>query len=86
MIFTKLIIFFKGFDLFRKKYGDCVYLRLGEYNFVLVSGVKLIKEVLITKQDQFANRPHFERYKCIFGGNQDNALALCNWSELQRQR
>ena len=76
----------QGFDLLRKKYGDIVYLRLGDYNFLLVSSVKYIKEVLITKGDLFANRPHFERYKSVFGGDQENALALCDWSELQKQR
>lgn len=76
----------EGFDSFRKRLGDIVYLRLGDYDFLLVSSVKHIKEVLITKGEQFANRPHFERYKSVFGGDQENALALCDWSELQRQR
>lgn len=76
----------EGFDSIRKKFGDIVYLRLGDYNFLLVSSVKNIKEVLITKQDHFLNRPHFERYKSVFGGDQENALALCDWSELQKQR
>ena len=75
-----------GFDSIRKSYGDIVYLRLGDYDFLLVSSLKHIKEVLITKSEQFLNRPHFERYKCVFGGDQENALALCDWSELQKQR
>lgn len=75
-----------GFDAIRKRYGDIVYLRLGAYDFLLVSSLKHIKEVLIIKPDQFLNRPHFERYKCIFGGDQENALAFSDWSELQKQR
>jgi len=76
----------KGFDSFRKKFGDVVYMRLGGYDFLLISSVKHMKEVLITKGELFANRPHFERYKSVFGGDQENALALCDWSELQKQR
>ena len=62
----------EGFDFLRKNYGDIVSLRLGEYNFVLLSSLKLIHNVLIINGDQFAHRPHFERYKCIFGGDQEN--------------
>ena len=75
-----------GFDSIRKRYGDIVYLRLGDYDFLLVSSLKHIKEVLITKSELFLNRPHFERYKCIFGGDQGNALAFSDWSELQKAR
>ena len=76
----------EGFDSIRKRYGDIAYLRLGDYDFLLVSSLKHIKEVLITKSELFLNRPHFERYKYVFGGDQENALALCDWSELQVQR
>ena len=76
----------RGFDSIRKRYGDIVYLRLGDYDFLLISSMKYIKEVLISKSELFLNRPRFERYKCIFGGDQGNALAFSDWSELQKQR
>lgn len=76
----------KGFNSIRKRYGDIVYLRLGDYDFLLISSMKYIKEVLITKSELFLNRPHFERYKCIFGGDQGNALAFSDWSDLQKAR
>nr|WPM94882.1 cytochrome p450 307A2 [Polyphagotarsonemus latus] len=75
-----------GFNEIKKKYGDIVKLQLGEYNFVLLSSIKSIKEVLLIKSQQFMDRPHFERYEYVFGGDRDNALALCDWSKLQKLR
>ncbi|RWS29934.1 ecdysone biosynthesis protein-like protein, partial [Leptotrombidium deliense] len=75
-----------GFDSFRKRYGNVVSLQLGDKRCILVSSFAAIKEVLITRGDVFANRPDFSRYLLIFGGDRENSLALCDWSELQRFR
>ncbi|XP_015786101.1 cytochrome P450 307a1 [Tetranychus urticae] len=76
----------KGFDLIREQYGDVVSLQLGSYNALLVSSLDKMKEVLITKGKIFSDRPDFHRYRIIFGGDRENALALCDWSELQKTR
>ncbi|RWS10290.1 ecdysone biosynthesis protein-like protein [Dinothrombium tinctorium] len=75
-----------GFDAIRKQYGNVVSLQLGSKKCVLVSSMSAIKEVLITRADAFANRPHFDRYLLIFGGDRENSMALCDWSELHRFR
>lgn len=61
-----------GFDSLRNKFGNLVQLQLGQYKFALVSSPALMREILISKGELFANRPHFERYKCVFGGDQEN--------------
>ena len=62
----------EGMDMMRKKYGDVVSLQMGQMKCVLVSSVDGMKEVLLTKGDIFCDRPFFERYNYIFGGDKEN--------------
>nr|QFU80943.1 cyp307a1 [Eotetranychus kankitus] len=76
----------KGFDAIRQQFGDVVSLKLGTCDTIMVSSLETIKEVLINKAKIFSGRPDFYRYHLIFGGDRENALALCEWSELQKLR
>lgn len=62
----------EGFDSFRAAHGDIVSLQLGVWRACLISSSALIREVLHTKSDVFMNRPAFNRYNIIFGGDRDN--------------
>jgi hypothetical protein len=62
----------EGFDQLRARHGDLIRLQLGQFRFALVSSTRLMREILITKGELFANRPHFERYNRVFGGDQEN--------------
>ena len=92
-----------GFNEIRKRYGDIVFLKLGQVKAVLVSSAEVMREVLLLKGDIFCDRPSFHRYALIFGRDRENckkrfignllvkisvltALALCDWSELQKTR
>ncbi|XP_014219675.1 cytochrome P450 307a1 [Copidosoma floridanum] len=68
------------------KYGQIFEMQLGVSKCVIVSSYALIKEVLITKGGHFGGRPDFLRFHHLFGGDRNNSLALCDWSDLQRKR
>ncbi|KAJ1525879.1 hypothetical protein ONE63_009071 [Megalurothrips usitatus] len=77
---------FLAFTALSKKYGDIFSMVLGTVPCVVVNNYDLIKEVLITKGSHFGGRPDFLRYHKLFGGDRNNSLALCDWSELQKTR
>ncbi|XP_053987293.1 cytochrome P450 307a1-like [Hylaeus volcanicus] len=78
---------YKAFADLVKDY-DCqvIKLRMGSMPCVVVSGLENIREVLTTKGHHFDSRPNFARYHQLFGGNKENSLAFCNWSEVQKNR
>nr|XP_003702809.1 PREDICTED: cytochrome P450 307a1-like isoform X1 [Megachile rotundata]XP_012139366.1 PREDICTED: cytochrome P450 307a1-like isoform X2 [Megachile rotundata] len=78
---------YKVFGDLVKEY-DCqvIKLRMGSMPCVVVNGLENIREVLITKGHHFDSRPNFVRYHLLFGGNKENSLAFCNWSEVQKTR
>ncbi|XP_072099258.1 cytochrome P450 2D3-like isoform X2 [Mobula birostris] len=49
-----------------KKYGDVVSLEFGWTNLVVLSGYKTLKEALVKKSEDFADRPSFPIYKKLF--------------------
>lgn len=75
-----------GFNVIRNHFGDIVSLQMGVHPMILVSKIEYIREVLLDKGTNFANRPHFPRYDIIFGGDKEHSLALCNWSNVHRAR
>ncbi|KAJ8683803.1 hypothetical protein QAD02_019595 [Eretmocerus hayati] len=77
---------FEAFSQLAREYGDIYEMQLGSSKCVVVSGYPLIREVLITKGNHFGGRPNFTRWHHLFGGNRNNSLALCDWSEVQRKR
>lgn len=75
-----------GFDNFRQQFGPICRLQLGRFPTVLISSVETMREVLITKGEHFANRPHFNRHALYFDMDRQNALALCDWTDVHKQR
>lgn len=75
-----------GLSALSKQYGDIYGMNLGSRRCVVVSNMPLIKEVLVTKSQDFANRPDFLRFHTIFRGNRHLSIALCDWSEKQKTR
>lgn len=75
-----------GFDEIRKQYGDVVSLKMGIHPMVLVSSSEIMREILLKKGGIFSDRPNFARHHIIFGGDKENSLALCNWSNTHRDR
>ncbi|XP_062887821.1 cytochrome P450 2J2-like, partial [Mobula hypostoma] len=47
----------------RKKYGDVVSLEFGWTNLVVLSGYKTLKEALVKKSEDFADRPSLQIYE-----------------------
>lgn len=66
----------EGFNAIRSKFGDIVSLQLGSRKTVMVSNRDLMKEVLMTQGEIFADRPDFKRYHLIFNGDRENCKYL----------
>ncbi|CAH1408235.1 unnamed protein product [Nezara viridula] len=77
---------YQAFDKLSSKYGPVFGIRLGSVECLVVSSLETVKEILINKGEHFDSRPNFSRYLNIFGGDKDNSLAFCDWSELQKTR
>ncbi|XP_043661520.1 cytochrome P450 307a1 [Drosophila teissieri] len=77
---------FYGFGTLTKRYGDIYSITLGHTRCLVVNNVDLIKEVLNKNGKYFGGRPDFFRYHKLFGGDRNNSLALCDWSQLQQKR
>lgn len=61
----------EGFSVLRKIYGDVYGITIGTTRCVIVSSVNAIKEVLVTRANDFDNRPEFLRFHAIFRGNRN---------------
>ncbi|KAK4877820.1 hypothetical protein RN001_010326 [Aquatica leii] len=77
---------YQAFTNLGKKYGNVIKLKLGSVKSVVINGQESIREVLVSKGHHFDSRPNFERYQQLFGGDKQNSLAFCDWSETQRVR
>ncbi|XP_078278389.1 cytochrome P450 2D6-like isoform X1 [Rhinoraja longicauda] len=55
-----------SFAKLRKKYGDVMSLDFGWTNVVVLSGYKALKEALVKKSEDFADRPELPVYEKIF--------------------
>ncbi|GFY70901.1 cytochrome P450 307a1 [Trichonephila inaurata madagascariensis] len=75
-----------AFSALRKQYGDIYGVTLGSRRCVVVSNMSFIKEVLVAKCHEFANRPDFLRFHAIFRGDRNLSIALCDWSDKQKVR
>ncbi|PIN11548.1 Cytochrome P450 CYP2 subfamily [Handroanthus impetiginosus] len=69
-----------------KKYGPIMYLKLGSMPLVVVSSVKLAKEVLKTQDHLFCNRPNFVGLQKLSYNNSDIAFSPYSdsWRELRK--
>ncbi|EDW67290.2 uncharacterized protein Dvir_GJ23161 [Drosophila virilis] len=77
---------FKGFGTLANHYGDIYSLTFGHTRCLVVNNLDLIREVLNKNGKFFGGRPDFLRYHKLFGGDRNNSLALCDWSQLQQKR
>ncbi|XP_055851294.1 cytochrome P450 307a1-like [Episyrphus balteatus] len=77
---------FQGFTELAKQFGDVYTLTLGTTRCLVVNNLELIREVLNQNGKYFGGRPDFLRFHKLFGGNRNNSLALCDWSQLQQKR
>ncbi|CAN7944337.1 unnamed protein product, partial [Ixodes hexagonus] len=75
-----------AFEDLRRKYGDVFGLTLGSRRCLVVSSVEALREVLVAKAGDFADRPDSLRYHAIFKGDRNLSIALCDWSSKQRMR
>ncbi|XP_008934466.1 PREDICTED: cytochrome P450 2J2-like, partial [Merops nubicus] len=67
-----------------EKYGDIFSLRTGSLSFVLISGLRMVKEVLVNQGENFMDRPEFPLDKEIFssmGGISSNGYC---WKQQRR--
>ncbi|XP_014253116.1 cytochrome P450 307a1-like isoform X2 [Cimex lectularius] len=77
---------YQAFDVLSDKYGPVFAIKLGQVQCLVISNLKHIREVLFNKGDMFDGRPNFTRYHQLFGGDKENSLAFCDWSETQKTR
>ncbi|ELW61440.1 cytochrome P450 2J2 [Tupaia chinensis] len=66
-----------------KKYGNVLSLPFGHINFIIISGLPLIKEVLLHMEQNFMNRPMLHSRKRVF---KRNGLIMSNGQEWKEQR
>ncbi|GAB0092315.1 Cytochrome P450 307a1 [Sergentomyia squamirostris] len=77
---------FQAFTELSHNYGDAYSLTLGTTRCFVVNSLELIQEVLSQNGKFFGGRPDFLRFHKLFGGDRNNSLALCDWSNLQQKR
>lgn len=77
---------FEAFSVLTKTYGDVYNLTFGSTRCLIVNNLDLIREVLNQNGKYFLNRPDFIRFHRLFGGNRNNSMAFCDWSNLQQKR
>lgn len=75
-----------AFTELRRLYGDVYAISLGSRRCLVVSSVEALREVLVTKASDFADRPNSLRYHAIFKDDRNLSIALCDWSSKQRTR
>lgn len=75
-----------AFSDLRGHYGDVYAISLGSRRCLVVSSVEALREVLVTKAADFADRPDSLRYHAIFKDDRNLSIALCDWSSKQRTR
>lgn len=74
-----------GLDMIRRKYGDIVLLQMGQLQMVMISSYELMRELLLEKGEQFANRPALDRLDIVFG-SRSHSLALGDYSNVHKDR
>ncbi|XP_075537134.1 cytochrome P450 307a1-like [Dermacentor variabilis] len=75
-----------AFSDLRRRYGDVYSINLGSRRCLVVSTVDALREILVSKGTDFADRPDSLRYHAIFKDNRNLSIALCDWSSKQRTR
>ncbi|XP_009900745.2 cytochrome P450 2D14 [Dryobates pubescens] len=77
-----------SFNQLRKKYGDIFNLQNCWTNLVVLNGYKLVKEALVHKSEDFADRPYFPMYEHLGYGKKSQGVAVAryghDWKELRK--
>lgn len=66
-----------------KRYGDIFGMHMGSMKFVMVNGMRLVKEVLVNQGDKFLDRPDIPIDKEIFSKIGELSLKTCLSSKVQ---
>lgn len=74
------------FTALSKVYGKVFSITLGTAQCIVVNDQKSVKEVLSEKDSDFDGRPDFRRFDALFGGDKQNSLAFCDYTNLQTKR
>jgi len=65
-----------------KKYGDVVYIRMGQYGFLMLNDADAIEQVLQTDAKIYTKSTAYERFRLIFG----NGLLISSGELWKKQR
>lgn len=63
---------FQAFTELSDKYGDVYSLTLGTTRCIVLNNLEMIQDVLIRNGKYFGDRPDFERFHQLFGGDRNN--------------
>uniref|UniRef100_A0A8C9FKX6 Cytochrome P450 n=1 Tax=Pavo cristatus TaxID=9049 RepID=A0A8C9FKX6_PAVCR len=85
-IIFRAMIFLSG--QFRKKFGNVFSLQNCWTNVVVLNGYKTVKEALVNKSEDFADRPYFPVYEHLGYGHKSEGVVLARyghvWKELRK--
>ncbi|KAI5054719.1 hypothetical protein GOP47_0029864 [Adiantum capillus-veneris] len=76
----------RDFAKLSSKYGDIVGLRFGRQKCVLVSSPDMAKEILVTQDKEFANRPAYGFIKFLLFGKENDLFFASHGEEWQKRR
>ncbi|XP_053112400.1 cytochrome P450 2D17 isoform X2 [Hemicordylus capensis] len=76
-----------SFNQLNKKYGNIYSLQNCWTNVVVLNGFKTIKEALVDKSEDFADRPHFAVYSQLFGfGDNIQGVIMARYSHAWKEQ
>ncbi|XP_072193255.1 cytochrome P450 2D6 [Excalfactoria chinensis] len=77
-----------SFEKFRKKFGNIFSLQNCWTNVVVLNGYKTVKEALVNKSEDFADRPYLPMYEHLGYGHQSEGVVMARygraWKELRK--
>ncbi|XP_049678025.1 cytochrome P450 2D14 isoform X2 [Accipiter gentilis] len=77
-----------SFNQLRKKFGNIFNLQNCWSNLVVLNGYKTVKEALVHRSEDFADRPYFPVYEHLGYGNKSEGIVMARyghvWKELRK--
>eukprot|EP00075_Anas_platyrhynchos_P000708 XP_005012266.1 cytochrome P450 2D17 [Anas platyrhynchos] len=77
-----------SFNKFHKKFGNIFSLQNCWTNVVVLNGYKTVKEALVHKADDFADRPYFPTYEHVGYGDKSEGIVVARyghvWKEIRK--
>ncbi|NP_001182486.1 cytochrome P450 2D49 [Gallus gallus] len=74
-----------SFEKFRKKFGNIFSLQNCWTNVVVLNGYKTVKEALVNKSEDFADRPYMPVYEHLGYGHKSEGLVLARYGHLWKE-